>query len=432
MPGGIIQLVAIGEQDKFLTGDPQITFFKSIYKRHTNYATEVKNLTFNGCVSFGGFSSCIIPKDGDLLYDILLQINLGSLNTRNKNIVCVKDLNMNCSCKKCNKKNIYSWVNSIGHAIFEHIDIEIGGQLIDRQYGEWMEIWGELTQNYEKRYGYNELIGKKEEAGFNINSFNDELELLVPLNFWFCKNIGHVLPLISITGHDIKINIKWRKFNDLWISNNKNSNPIEPKFNANLLINYIYLDVNERKKISSKNHFYLIEQIQSNGDYFFQKSNKNPIIKLNFSHPVKEIIWAVQRADVLISNNDNDYGNDWFNFSNDKNFSLSGIVDIFDSAQLQFNGQERFMPLPAKYFRLYQPLKHHTKVPNNFIYCYSFCFKPEEIQPTGTCNFSCIENPRLILNMKNREIKSDYIIKIYAISYNLLIITKGMVGLGFS
>jgi|SaaInlStandDraft_6_1057023.scaffolds.fasta_scaffold03798_2 hypothetical protein len=437
MGGGLIQLIAVGEQDQFLTGNPQITFFKSAYKRHSNFAMEVKNQIFSGGVSFGSLNSCVILKDGDLMSDIILNVKLGSLNKKSNNNVCVKDLNMKCPCNKCNKTTYFSWVNSIGHALVEYVELEIGGYQIDKQYGEWFEIWSELTQNYEKRYGYNELIGKKEAAGFNVNSFDDSLDLLIPMNFWFCKNIGLAIPCIAITNHDIKFNVKWRPFDQLWISNNKNAEPIMPNFEASLLIDFIYLDLNERKKFSSKNHLYLIEQIQSNGDYYFSKSNKNPIIKLNFFHPVKEIVWAIQRADTLIrstSDDDDDFtfGNDWFNYSNTKNFSSAGVVDIFDTALLQFNGTDRMTALPAKYFRLYQPYKYHTKCPNNFVYTYSFSLRPEEIQPSGTCNFSCFDNARLMLNMKNKEIKSDYIIKIYAINYNLLVITKGMVGLGFS
>ena len=439
MGGGLLQLIATGEQDQFLTGKPEITYFKSAYKRYSNFAMELKQQVFNGGVSFGSINSCVINKDGDLMSNLSLYIKLGSLNSNtNGSNVCLKDLSldMTCSCNKCNKESVFSWVNSIGHALVEYVEIEIGGYLIDKQYGEWLEIWSELTQTYEKKYGYNELIGKKDYGGFNINSFNNELELLIPLNFWFCKNIGLSLPLIAITNHEIKVNVKWREFNSLWISNNPKGQAMPPSFEASLYVDYVYLDLEERKKFATESHFYLIEQVQFNGDYFYQKYNKNPIIKLNFFHPVKEIVWAIQRTDALVkdeTNYDDDiYGNDWFNFSNTLNFSNAGVVDIFDSATFQFNGQDRTSNLPAKYYRLYQPLKYHTKIPNNFIYTYSFSLKPEETQPSGSCNFSMFDNARLLLNMRNKEMKSDYIIKIYAINYNLLVITKGMVGLGFS
>ena len=440
MGGGLLQLIATGEQDQFLTGKPEITFFKSVYKRHSNFAIEVKPQVFSGGVSFGSLNSCTINKDGDLISNLSLHIKLGSLNKHNlEGNVCVKDLNLKCPCSKCNTESIFSWVNSIGHALIEYVELEIGGYMIDKQYGEWFEIWSELTQNFEKRYGYHELIGKKDQGGFNINSFNDNLELIIPMNFWFCKNIGLSIPIIAITNHEIKLNVKWRQFDQLWITNQSSAEAIPPSFDAVLLVDYVYLDLEERQKFAKESHFYLIEQIQYNGDYYYQKFNKNPIIKLNFFHPVKEIVWAIQRTDALIRseiddefNEDFTYGNDWFNFSNNLNFSSAGVVDIFDTATFQFNGQDRMHPLPAKYFRLYQPYKNHTKIPSNFVYSYSFGLRPEEIQPSGSCNFSCFDSARLLLNMKNKEMRSDYIIKIYAINYNVLVVTKGMVGLGFS
>ena len=248
MGGGLIQLIAVGEQDQFLTGDPEITFFKSVYKRHSNFSMEVKSQIFSGGVSFGTMNSCNISKDGDLIADICVKVNLGSLNEKNPNNVCVKELNMKCPCNKCNSKTIFSWVNSIGHALIEYVELEIGGYKIDKQYGEWFEIWSELTQNVEKKNAYNELIGKKDYSGFNINSFNNDLELLIPTNFWFCKNIGLAIPCIAITNHEIKVNIKWRPFDQLWISNKKNAVPLIPRFEASLLVDFIYLDLNERKK----------------------------------------------------------------------------------------------------------------------------------------------------------------------------------------
>ena len=439
MGAGLLILIGLGEQDQFITGNPQISFFKYVYKRHTNFSNEIKRQIFSGGVSFGNLNSCIINKDGDLISDVSLYINLDSLNGKNKNNICVKDINLKCNCNNCNKKTIFSWVNSIGHAIFDYIEIEIGGILIDKQYSDWYEIWSELSLSFDKKNGFNELIGKKNNYGFNINSFNDKLELFVPLKFWFCKNIGLALPIIALNNHDIRINIKWKQFNQLWISNNKDSKPCVPNFEAMLYVNYIYLDINERKKFSNKNHFYLIEQTQNNGDYHFHKHNKNPTIKLNFYHPVKQIIWAIQREDVLINDNENNeecdnfsYGNDWFNFSNHKSFNNSEIVDIFDTAIIQLNGQDLSFPLPAKYLRLYIPYKYYTGIPNNFIYTYNFSLKPEDIQPSGTCNFSCFDNARLILNIKDKEIKSNYLIKIFAVNYNVLLITNGMAGLAFS
>ena len=441
MGGGLLQLIATGEQDKFLTSKPEITYFKSVYKRYSNFSMELKQQIFLNDVNFGTINKCDIKKDGDLLSGLTLYVKLGSLNiSNNDNNICVKDLNLDlsCPCSKCKRESKFSWINSVGHALIEYVELEIGGYLIDRQYGEWFEIWSELTLTNEKKNGFYEMIGKKSRNEFNIDSFNNELELIIPLNFWFSKNIGLSIPLISITDHDIFLNIKFRQFSDLWISSNSFTEPTPPNIEAKLFIDYVFLDLDERKKFVSENHYYLIEQLQYNGDYQYEKFDESLDIKLNFSHPIKEIVWAIQRTDVLkrsLTNDVNDsnftYGNDLFNFSNSLNSSNS-LPDIFDSAVFKFNDQDRFSTLPSKYFRLKQSYDYHTRIPENFIYSYSFSLRPEDWQPSGSCNFSCFDNARLKLNINNKELKSNYNIKVYAINYNILVITKGAVGIGFS
>ena len=442
MGGGLVQLISTGEQDNYITFQPEITFFKTVYLRHSNFSIETKESMFQN-VSFGQKSVCKISRDGDLISNMSIHIELGSLNSNKKNNndsnVCIKDLELECCCDKCNKINsdtIFGWINGIGHAIIESVDIDIGGYTIDKQYGEWLDIWTELAQTSEKRAGYYEMVGKKDFSAFKVTTFRDNMTLIVPLNFWFCRNIGLSIPLISLTNHDVTVSVKWRDFNQLWISNKSYEKPNIPSFNAHLMIDYIYLDLYERKKFASENHIYLIDQVQFSGDYYFDKANYNPIINLDFYHPCKEIVWVVQRTDVLIRSKDNDpdfsYGNDWFNYTNSKSKMRSGIDDTFESAVLQFNGMNRFQPLNSKYFRLLQPYYYHTRIPTNYIYNYCFSLKPEEHQPTGTCNFSQIKDKRLVINMKNKRKKSDYIVKIYAVNYNLLIITGGMAGIGFS
>ena len=153
-------------------------------------------------------NSCKINKDGDLISDLSLYVKLDSLNLSNSNNICIKDLNMNCPCNKCNESNIFSYVNSIGHALIEYVELEIGGYLIDKQYGEWMEIWNELTLNEEHKNGYKNMVGKDIEI-------TTEKTLIIPLQFWFCKNIGLALPLIALQYHEVKLNIKIADFKNL-------------------------------------------------------------------------------------------------------------------------------------------------------------------------------------------------------------------------
>ena len=177
MSGGTIQLLKLGEEDKFLIGNPQITFFKTVYKRHSNFAIGTKKWQFNGVTNYGNTCSLNIPKDGDLLSGITLNIELPNLNT---------------------DSILFSYANSIGHLLIEETWIEIGGHKIEKIYGDWSEIWSELALDKDKRDGYYEITGKKERKDFSINSFNSSIELFLPLNFWFSRNFGLSLPLIGL------------------------------------------------------------------------------------------------------------------------------------------------------------------------------------------------------------------------------------------
>mgnify|MGYP000300373315 CR=1 FL=1 len=441
MAGGIIQLIAKGPQDIFLTEDPEISFFKTVFKKHTAFAIETKEQFFNN-VSFGTKSTCNIAKDGDLISNISVRITLPSLNPLSimKNTkLCVKDIDVECFCERCSKKTtetIFGWANSIGHVLVEYAELEIGGYIIDKQYGEWFEIWSELTQTAEKKPGYSEMIGKRDPVSFKPQTFSDNLELIVPLNFYFTRNIGLALPLISIYRNEVYVNIKWRSFDDCWICNKGGTKPpFIPKFSALLYVDYVYLELWEREKFVSENHLYLIEQVQYNNPSFFVKNTRSPMIDLNFNHPAKEVVWVVQREDIGKRSKDIDvdfsYGNDWFNYSCYRSRIKNIIKDPFDSAYLMFNGQNRSAPLPAIYYRLYQTYQYHTKTPSNYIYVQSFALKPEEHQPTGSCNMSVIDKIRLNLQMAQFN-PSDFNVKVYALSYNFILIVDGMLALAFA
>lgn len=449
MTGGLIQLILKGIEDNFLTNNPEITFFKTVFRRHTNFSIETREQLFNSSLMFGGRSMCKINKEGDLISNMIIKIELPSLNISNKlasiysnNNICVKEV-CDCFCDKCNKCNKnklphFSWCNAIGHVIIDYVEIEIGGQIIDKHYGEWFEIWTELTQPHEKRQGYWEMIGKKDPTNFNYNSFSDSLTLYVPLNFWFCRNIGLALPLIGLYYTDVNVYVKWKDFDDLYISNLGSTNVkplVKPMFNATVLTDFVYLDFDERFKFGKNSQLYLIEQLQFNNGSSFSRGITNPTIDLHFNHPIKEIIWTIQRNDICEKSLDNDfdfnYGNDWFNYSIYKSRLNNTITDTFKVFKLQLNGNDRMISRGASYFRLVQPYLYHTRVPTNYIYVYSFGLKPEEAQPTGTCNFSLLDNIRLYFEM-NKLRQTDYTIKVWAINYNVLLFCSGLAGLAFS
>ena len=294
MPGGILQLAAIGPQDVFLTGNPQITYFIAVYKRYSNFSIECVQQLFTGNTDFGKKVYCKLDRVGDLMSEIYLHVRLPTL-TSNKHP----------------DKSIY-WVNSIGHVLIKYIDIEIGQTVIDRQYGIWMEIWSELTMVKGKESAFNEMIGKYDKMNGQISeTHGGSMELYIPLYFWFCRNIGLALPLIALQHHDVVINMSIRDLDELWICDDLDVEPdLTSIVECSLYIDYIFLGDEERRRFANTEHEYLIEQLQISStslDASIQTDNQmrqtargdKTLIDVKFNHPVKEFIWIIQNSLIL-------------------------------------------------------------------------------------------------------------------------------------
>jgi hypothetical protein len=291
------------------------------------------------------------------------------------------------------------------------------------------------------------MIGKSENP-INLNN-NGALDLYVPLYFWFCKNIGLSLPLIAIQSQEVRFNLTIRRYEELIISSdgfpiNFNTKPTITITNAWLDVDYIFLEDDERKNFAKNNHQYLIDQLQvyavsltSNGlrqdptdpNKLTRIPDLSQNVSFNFNHPIKELFWVIQNKNVLSI-----YpygGNEWFNFSTQsyKNGIVNG-TDPMTAGKIVFEGQDLFDKKNAKYFRTVVPFQRLTNVPNNFIYAYSFSINPEEYQPSGTCNFSRIDNQQLYLEISDQLI--DPIITIFGLNYNIINISGGMVGVEYS
>jgi hypothetical protein len=442
MPAGTLQLIYIGEQNLYITENPQITFFKTIYKRHTNFAIDTVQEFFNGKLNFGQQFKCKLSKNGDLLSKMGMYIRLSGFNENKQHTNYPNAMECLCTCPKCllgsdKEEIIYGWANAIGHVLLEWIEIYIGGQLIDRHYGEWLEIWTELTQTSEKRLGYYEMIGKKDPLAYTIDSFTEEMELYVPFNFWFCRNIGLALPIMCLVYHDVEFIVKIRDLEQCYVCNKSNAPKPKANIDACILADYIYLSIEERHKFYSETHIYLIEQLQVNENNHSNSNTANLNIDLIFNHPVKELIWFVQRQDVLgqpdgVWPEDCSYpkGNDHFNFTTARVPRLAKLSETFSSARLQLSGTDRTISWPASYFRLWQNYFYHTRIPTaNYLYTYSFGLSPEDHQPSGECNMSMADNVRLCIKLLSKnKIKEKYPVtaKIYATNYQILLITAGM------
>ena len=386
MGGGLMQLVAYGAQDVYLTGDPEITFFKAIYRRHTNFSVESIAQVFNGTTGFGRKATVTVSRNGDLITNTVLEVELPTLS------------------------NGWKWNSNVGHNLIEEVELEIGGQRIDRHYGEWLDIWSELSTPEAKKGMFDSDMIRRA-SGTDIKGTGSTL--YIPLQFFFNRNHGLALPLIALQYHEVKINFTFAKIDDL-CHGGSGTKTTDKEVNMSLYIDYVYLDTDERKRFAQSQHELLIEQLQFTGD---ETPSANGSYRLNFNHPVKELVWVVTQPKV----------GDKFNY--DK----SDIDDVVVSANLQLNGHDRFDQRKGSYFRLVQPFQHHTRIPEKNIYVYSFAVKPEEHQPSGTCNFSRIDNATLKLQIDSDAAKvAGSKVKIFATSVNVLRILSGMGGLAYS
>ena len=315
MGGGLMQLVAYGAQDVYLTGNPQITFWKVTYRRHTNFSMESIEQTFNGQADFGRRVTCTISRNGDLAYRTYLQVTLPEINQAMKNT------------SGSGTAGVWArWLDFPGEQLISQVEVEIGGQRIDRQYGDWMHLWNQLTLSKEQERGYFKMVGNTTQLTFLTDpSFAavdgpcdstaprqvcaprnalPETTLYVPLQFWYCRNPGLALPLIALQYHEVKINLDIRPIDEcLWAvsslscSTANGSAKVTAAYQqslvaASLYVDYVFLDTDERRRMAQNPHEYLIEQLQFTGDESVGSSSNK--IKLNFNHPCKELIWVVQ------------------------------------------------------------------------------------------------------------------------------------------
>ena len=569
-----MQLVAYGAQDVFLTGTPEITFWKVSYRRHTNFAMESIEQTFSGQADFGRRVTCTISRNGDLAYRTYLQVTLPEINQ---------------SQATSGTSGVYArWLDFIGEQLISQVEVEIGGQRIDRQYGDWMHIWNQLTMTSEQQRGYFKMVGNTTQLTFITDpSFAEvdgpcdslaprqvcaprnalpETTLYVPLQFWFCGNPGLALPLIALQYHEVKINLDIRPIDEcLWAVTTLNCNthpysgvsgqsapgrpvPATIAYNqslvaASLYVDYVFLDTDERRRMAQNPHEYLITQLQFTGDESVGSSSNK--IKLNFNHPCKELIWVIQPdqnvdycsslvcdsllfkvlgaqpfnytdaidalpnaihafggphevaddavarakyggyinaeglfqdAGALDAYIPSDYTGYWNGPSdpyNEPGFGGPAVPQVNSAlypnvehladpgphnanssvsdagtfvltetsldmhcwgqnpvvtAKLQLNGQDRFSEREGSYFSWVQPFQSHTRNPDEGINVYSFALRPEEHQPSGTCNFSRIDNATLQLVLSNATVEGTKTakVRVYATNYNVLRIMSGI------
>jgi hypothetical protein len=465
MAGGLMQLVAYGAQDVYLTGQPKVTFFQAVYKRHTNFAMETIQQTVNGTPSNGGRVSVTIARNGDLVGDMYIRMQppTGTLLQATSTNTGAPD-----TC----------W---LAERALVDIELTIGGQRIDKHYQTWWRLYAELFLSESEKINYGKMTSAPNPT---IDSTNPS-HVYLPLLFFFNRNPGLYLPLIALQYHEVRLDFDLTSY---WTSYFGASGAFE------VWANYVYLDTEERRRFAQKGHEYLIEQVQhTGGDSITAAGGTAPTaasapqtIRLSFNHPVKELIWCYTNTASTANNsmwnfstscaNVNvtcstaphlalgamphtvgaprmSYGNVcsaavsttltsntiagsvmWIEEGSSTQGASSPSTGVevgpLYNFKLVLNGQDRFKEQAGKYFNQYQPYVYHSGVPYPGIYCYSFALQPEEHQPTGTCNFSRIDNAQVAINMKGNY--TTQLQKMFAVNYNILRIQSGMGGLAFS
>ena len=396
MGGGLMQLVAYGAQDIYLTGNPQITFFKVVYRRHTNFSMELIEQTINGSIAASSRVTSTISRNGDLVHGMYVRISP-------------------CDIVAASGDNP-------GHNMFDSIELEIGGQMIDKHYGHWMEVHAELTEENPgtvaavadaavppagaTKFQSMALAGGVLENGSGDITHTDAH--FIPLRFWFNRNPGLALPLIALQYHEVKVILN--------LSASVGTGNDTRDDNTSLWADYIYLDTDERRRFAQVSHEYLIEQVQ------YQSFAAGTSFDLNFNHPVKELVWAGEAAAA------------WGAAAAGSGTFSDVLASAAGTWQLKLNGHDRFAAQDTNYFTKVQIWKHHTGCGGkamsaalaNAIAVYSFALKPEEHQPSGTCNFSRIDNAQLTSSATSSPLY------VYAVNYNVLRIMSGMGGLAYS
>jgi len=434
-----MQLVAYGAQDIYLTGNPQITFFKVVYRRHTNFSMELIEQTFNGSVGGNGRITSTISRNGDLVHRLYTNYDPQA-------------------CATGTASTTSTLTNYLSFQMLKTVELEIGGQKIDKLYNHWLVAQHELfTPNQSCSFpaiksggDYATAIPRSDQAVDNeiclrptkeqAMSFLCKTKKLqeasehnawVPLPFWFCRNVGLALPLIALQYHEVKVIIELAENNACGSVSGSPGGIDLSKSGLKLWAEYIYLDTDERRRFAQVSHEYLIEQLQ------FQESIGRNSIDLNFNHPVKELIFGGARAGSA-SYHSPECGFTRIKVNSDSDARTSTASDGC-AVGLKLNGHERFTPQHLDYFTRTQVCQHHSGnggvVKTDSLGVYSFALKPEEHQPSGTCNFSRIDSAQLTFTkppVAHGADGANGMIRVYAVNYNVLRIMSGMGGLAYS
>ena len=558
MTGGLIQLVTFGTEDLFLTGVPQMSFFKLVYRRHTNFSIEAVQVPFDTATDFGKQMVLTVPKNGDLIHKTYLVIDLpavqlkkdqnppvetcvdtqlptllsnldilitfianndtayrqallqfdpfpnpntddaegqamlttlintfvsipGALANRNAFIIMINNLgifqqfigvslfdtSLNLEANgtfnkftvkqtldagvqlgfklynmfytqilECNLSSQdatspfakFAWVDRLGHAIIDNVEVQIGGHKIDKHPGQWFDIWYDLSRNIFQQPNYFKMIGNVPQLTNFDTAIKPAYQLTIPFYFWFCRFSGLSIPLVAMDYHDVQFFVTLRNLENVAYTDGTTGlyNKVH-LVNAVLYFDYIYLDADERRRFAQASHEYLIEELQYD---IFENVTANKFQgKVDFVHPCKELIWTFQFNDFVDNFNETNKSQ-WSNFS----LTNDGLGNPVATSYFELNGYQRVPNLEGNYFNYVQPYECYSNTPGDGINVYSFALEPEELQPCGTCDMTILDNVVVYLTF-DPAVPANVnggTVTIYTRNYNILRFFAGFGALAYT
>lgn len=471
MSGGILQLVSFGSADIYLTSNPQVTYWKQVSRRYTNFAVEPVIQSFHGIPDFGRRTSVTLSRAGDLVHKLWLELTLPPISLSTS----LQNLTDEAKPGTVYEKQDYYWVNKVALALIKSVELEIGGSRIDRHTSEFLDVWSSLTTKADHAEGFKRMILDFPDKVGETNPYPEErkadkpITVYVPLMFFFTQSPGMALPLISIGFHEVRLNIEFRSLNELlippygpvgigpytykiqnlegetrviayreyarrYLQETQVAESSATALGCDLYADTVYLDVQERRRFAKNEQEMIIPVMQFLGEEIITPEEAdatgkiNKRVTMNFVHPVKELIWVFVPGSKTIAK-------EYFAYQ-----------DVFEEVSLLFNGHERLKPRKGSYFHLIQTYQHHTHVPKEPIHVFSFALRPEEGQASGTMNFSRIDQANMLAriqlptftrpeyeNLAGAPVEYDSgKLLLFAISYNVLRIKSGLAALAYS
>lgn len=455
MPGGLMELIAVGGLDQYIMVSPEISYFKAVYKRHTNFAMENIRQSFQTSPVLTQTPITVasrVTRIADLLSNVYFSFRLPAIYS--------------------SAKYRFRWIKNIGEYIIYKYSLRMDSQLIDEGYGEWIELWNELSMPAGKRANYDDMIGNIQEMNnpvgndiFAIVENNNvsytyypqstdpktpsifEKRLIVPIPFWFTKNPALALPLVALQYQNVDIILElrgiedlyqvWDDINDMYVSparyrslypNDANSvsignfltpvgSPAAPNLvdiDGSIECTFTFLDNNERRIIATSTLDYLVERVYRSE---MGGISSQGTINLTLTNPIKEFIWFGRRGDIA-------FYNDWTNFT--AAYPENKRAPILKTGKFLWNGNDRIEEKTADFFNKIQPFRHHTNSPRQGIYCYSHALYPEKWQPSGSFNASMLNRIQLFLTTDQSR---EYTFVVYTLYYNIFHVVSGTGGM---